>query len=86
MKPDKMATVAWRPNKHAPDALAPLNPMIDRAGTPRSVNRAITLDRNFSRERWLYNKRTLDAMDPLLAKKDTQRSKLMRRLTKKDEK
>ena len=55
--------------------------MLGRENTPRGTTRAITLDRNFSKEKWLYNKMQLDELNFNLTKKDFERSKSLRRLS-----
>jgi hypothetical protein len=34
--------------------------MIERVETPRAVKKAITLERNFDKDIWLYNKTSMD--------------------------
>ena len=50
--------------------------------TPRGTLRAITLDRNFSKEKWLYNKNAMDDFNPAKSKKDLERSKSLKKLSK----
>ena len=44
--------------------------------------RAITLDRNYSKEKWLYNKNQLDELNPERSRKDLERSKSLKKLSK----
>ena len=53
--------------------------------TPRGTQRAITLDRNYSKAKWLYNKGQLDDFNPAKSKKDIERSKSLRKLQKRQE-
>ena len=50
--------------------------------TPRGTLRAITLDRNYSKEKWLYNKKQLDELSPEMSKKDIERSKSLKKISK----
>lgn len=61
-------------------------PMMGRLMTPRGTLRAITLDKNFSKEKWLYNKNQLDDFNPAKSKKDVERSKSLRRISKRQAK
>ena len=56
--------------------------MLGRQMTPRGTLRAITLDRIFSKEKWLYNKGQLDDFNPEKSKKDLERSKSLKKLSK----
>ena len=47
----------WVPNNFCPDKIEAETPMLlDTSGTPRQTTKAITLERNFSMKKWLYNK------------------------------
>ena len=46
----------WQSNSFSLNPLNKFKPMLAREKTPRGTLRAITLDRNFSKEKWLYNK------------------------------
>ena len=48
--------------------------------------RAITLERNFAHEKWLYNKKDMDAFDPGQSKRDIERSKTLKRISKRQDK
>jgi hypothetical protein len=76
----------WKPNDFMPNLLKVTKPLLDRSNTPRGALRSITLDRNFSQAKWLYNKTTLDKFDPNASKKDLQRSKTLRKIQKRQEK
>lgn len=76
----------WKPNDFFPNLLRNEKPLLDRTHTPRGALRAITLERNFAHEKWLYNKKDMDAFDPGQSKKDIERSRTLKRITKKQEK
>ena len=61
-------------------------PLLDRTNTPRKALRAITLDRNYTNKRWLYNKTTCDDMNPRLSQTDLKRGKLLRMITRREDK
>jgi len=44
------------------------------------------LERNFAKEKWLYNKKDLDEFNPNKSKRDIDRSKTLKRLSKRQEK
>ena len=77
------STAKWTPNNFSPDHLQLVKPLLDRSNTPRGALRSITLDRNFSKEKWLYNKNTLDKFDPNASKKEIERNKNLKRITRK---
>lgn len=54
-----------------------------RGFTPRKATRSITLDRNYSPVKWLHNKTTCDKFDTTVSKNEVNRSKFLKRLTKK---
>ena len=72
----------WKPNTFSLKVISPTKPLLDRTHTPRSALRAITLERNFAREKWLYNKKDMDMFDPSKSKKDIDRSKTLKRLSR----
>lgn len=76
----------WQSNSHFPNLLNNTKPLLDRTHTPRGAARAITLERNFSPAKWLYNKKDLDAFDPNQSKRDIDRSKSLKRLSKRQDK
>jgi len=65
-----------------PKLIQETKPLLDRSNTPRGALRAITLERNFSAEKWLYNKKDMGEFDPYQSKKDITRSKALKRLGK----
>jgi hypothetical protein len=69
-----------------PELLYNTTPMMERLNTPRQVTRAITLERNFTNKRWLYNKSTCDGFNPDQSKKEMDRNKLLKRITRKEDK
>ena len=72
----------WKPNSFHMNLLSTTKPLLDRTHTPRGALRAITLERNFAREKWLYNKKDLDLIDPAQSKRDIERSKTLKRITR----
>lgn len=76
----------WRPNDFSLTLLQNTKPLLDRTHTPRGALRSITLDRNFAREKWLYNKKDMDLFDPTKSKRDLERSKTLKRIQRKQEK
>ncbi len=51
-----------------PELIQHTKPLLDRTNTPRGAMRSISLGRNFTNRRWLYNKHTLDNFDPEYSK------------------
>ena len=72
----------WQPNNFSLKVISPTKPLLDRTHTPRGALRAITLERNFAREKWLYNKKDMDMFDPSKSKRDIDRSKTLKRLSR----
>jgi len=58
-----------------------VKPLNDNTWTPRSAKKAFMLERNWDRDRWVPNKKSLDSFDE--AVKDVQRAKQFRHLSKK---
>lgn len=58
-----------------------MKPLIDNTHTPRGAKKAITLERNFDRDIWVYNKSTLDNFAE--AAKDAKRGKQLARKIRK---
>ena len=56
------------PASHYPDILSNVPGLNDRTMTPRGTQRAISLSRNSTNKRWLYNKTTLDPFSPNASK------------------
>lgn len=46
----------WDPPTFLPNLLHNTVPLLDNTNTPRKAKRAITLDRSFDREPWMYNR------------------------------
>jgi hypothetical protein len=48
----------WDPNNFFPKLLGTINvdPLLDNTNTPRGVKKAITLDRCFDKQPWIYNR------------------------------
>lgn len=80
----------WAPNNFSTKLIENLYSetprLLDRTNTPRAASRAITLDRNYSNKKWLYNKNTNDHFDPAVSKAEINRSKMLKRLTRRQEK
>lgn len=76
----------WKPNDFMPNLLYPTKPLLDRTHTPRGALRAITLERNFAKEKWLYNKKDMSVFDPNQSKREIERSKTLKRITKRQDK
>ena len=57
----------WTHNSFLPSLLTQTKPLLDRTNTPRGAMRATTIDRAFSKQKWLYNKNTLDPFNPSAA-------------------
>jgi len=54
--------------------------------TPRGTQRAISLSRNYSNKRWLYNKTTVDPFSPEASKVEIKRGKNLRKITRREDK
>jgi hypothetical protein len=82
--PTKTVLKNWNHNDFTPNHFQQKVPLLlDRTHTPRSATRASTLERNYSTKKWLYNKNSRDEFDATLSKKDLDRNKALRRLTRK---
>jgi len=69
-----------------PAILSITKPLLDRSNTPRGALRSITLDRNYTNQRWLYTKNSCDNFDPKQSKIEIKRSKDLKRITKREDK
>ena len=69
-----------------PKLLNRTKPLLDRSNTPRQAFRLTSLDRNYTNQRWLYNKNTCDDFNPNASKKEINRSKNLRRITRRENK
>ena len=76
----------WAPNNFFPKLIQETKPLLDRTHTPRGALRAITLERNFAPEKWLYNKKDMGDFDPMASKKEIERSKSLKRITRRQQK
>ena len=76
----------WTPNDFFPKLLNNEKPLLDRTHTPRGALRAITLERNFAPEKWLYNKKDMAEFNPNQSKRDIERSKTLKRITRRQQK
>ena len=63
-----------------------LTPLLDRTHTPRGALRAITLDRHHTNKRWLASKTICEELSPERSKKEIAKGKLLRKITKKEDK
>ena len=61
-------------------------PLLDRSNTPREATRLITLDRNYTNKRWLYNKASCDEFNPNQTKIEIKRCKDLRRIERRENK
>ena len=66
-----------KPNTFSLNIFSETKPLLDNSNTPRAAKKAITLERNFDHDIWVYNKTSLD--DFSLAAKDAKRGKSMKR-------
>ena len=73
----------WQSNSYTPNIFNKSKPLLGREHTPRGTLRLISLDRNYSKEKWLYNKSQMDELKPEFSKKDLERSKSLKKLSKK---
>jgi hypothetical protein len=70
-----------------PDKIEAETPMLlDNSGTPRATSKKITLERNFSMKKWLYNKNISENFDPDRTATEIKRSKKLRIITRRQEK
>ena len=76
----------WRSNNYHLNLLSDVKPLLDRTHTPRGALRAITLERNYAHEKWLYNKKDMDEFDPRKSKRDLERSKTLKRISRRQDK
>ena len=74
-------TAKWDPNNFHPKLIQEVKPLIDNSNTPRGAKKAITLERNFDRDIWVYNKTSLDDFSE--AAKDAKRGKQLARKIRK---
>lgn len=59
----------WCPNTFSMNLMETKTPMLlDRSNTPRGALRAITLERTFDKDIWVYNKKSLDVLATSTAK------------------
>lgn len=69
----KKTDAKWNSNNFYPKLLQNTKPLIDNTHTPRGAKKAITLDRNFDRDIWVYNKNSMGDFSETM--KDKQRGK-----------
>jgi len=65
----------WDPNNFSLKLLDDTKPLLDNSNTPRAAKKAITLERCFDHDIWIYNKTSLDEFKE--AGKDNKRGKLL---------
>lgn len=68
-------TSKWDPNKFNPGLLSETKPLLDNSNTPRGAKKAITLERCFDKDMWVYNKSHMGEFSEAL--KDYKRGKLL---------
>ena len=76
----------FRTTDNFPKLLNSTKPLLDRSNTPRKAFRLTSLDRNYTNERWLYNKSTCDEFNPSISKREVNRSKHLKRITRRENK
>lgn len=69
-----------------PDMISRTRPLLDRSNTPRKAFREISLNRNFTNRRWLYNKARCEEFDMRLTKVELKRGKELRKITRREDK
>lgn len=69
----------WSPNTFSLNLMQTQTPMLlDRSNTPRGAKKAITLERTFDKDIWVYNKKSMDELATSTAK-DVKRGKFYKR-------
>lgn len=77
----------FQPASHYPELIQETTPLLlDRTNTPRKAKREISLGRNFTNKRWLYNKTTLDELKTSDSLLDIKRGKNLGKITRKEDK
>lgn len=56
-------TSEWKHNSFAPSVFRMTAPLLDNSNTPRGAKKLITLERNFDKDPWIYNKSTLGNLE-----------------------
>ena len=74
-------TSKWDPNKFTGGMLYMTKPLLDNSNTPRGAKKAITLERVFDRDMWVYNKSNLGGFSE--AMKDQKRGKTIGKMIRK---
>ena len=74
-------TAKWDPNNFHPNIIQDVKPLLDNSNTPRGAKKAITLERNFDHDMWVYNKASMHGFED--AAKDAKRGKLLARKIRK---
>jgi len=72
----------WQANSFKPEIFTLVKPLIDNTNTPRGARKAITLERNFDKDIWVYNKKSMDDFSQAL--KDQKRGKIIGKKIRKD--
>ena len=65
------------PNTFSLNLFSETKPLLDNSNTPRAAKKAITLERNFDHDIWVYNKGSLD--DFSKTAKDVKKGKSLKR-------
>ena len=69
----------WNPNNYSLNLIQGKTPLLlDRTHTPRGTKKAITLERTFDKDIWVYNKRSLDELASSTLK-DVKRGKMYKK-------
>ena len=74
----------WTPNSFLPTLLGNTSPLLDGTHTPRGAKRAITLERSFDKNAWMYNRNTMDNFNPKGSAmlNDLERNKILKKIIK----
>lgn len=67
----------FKPNNFSLNILQEVKPLLDNSNTPRGAKKAITLERNFDHDVWIYNKNHMDEFTKTA--KDVKKGKLFKK-------
>lgn len=71
----------WTPNNYMPNLLSFTRPLMDGTHTPRGARKAITLERTFDKNAWMYNRNTCEDFNPKAQiTKDKHKSRVLRKI------
>ena len=76
--------LVWKPNDFLPNLLSKTKGLNDRTHTPRGANKAVSLERAFDANAWMYNRKTMDSFDPgcHAMQNDKNRGKILKKIIK----